>query len=654
MRSKLSLLLKFLGLFTIGIILLVGPEFLDDKSKQAVTDWLGEGYRWIIIGAICTAFLFHLLWTEGASFFGPANDKLPPEQILEAEIENTRKSLLQSYQARHDAKLAARYPINLQIQYSTEGTSEEKQVLLDNRTLDGRLVKGSILEIFDRFRGRLLIIGEPGAGKTTLLLELAEALLEREAGTLPIVINMITWRDRFRSVEEWLTELLPQIGFSKRLAGVLVRGKRILPLFDGLDEVAEDGRASCLAAITQYGVANEARFVICSRIAEYASTADAPVRGQVKIRPLSREQIIAQLKTLEVPESSGLLDAIKKDPLFAAAIESPVYLNTAQLLFAFHKTWDDFGFAATTVEERRNEIRQQFVHQLLNSAPYQKQDAVRWLCFLSDRMTQNRLIQFELSDLQYDWSRWTRLPLFVGRFLQGVVSALDTGIIVVLFTTSLFALLAGAMTMRYRATIAVPFVLVSLAMLLGMILVLGVVNGLVKALSEIHKNSSPTVETKDRSFLSIQHYFVFAINELRYPLLILVSLFGICLALDFELSEGVIFAAIGSLMFPLTKAFIMNRDKSPYTYLRPTSPYQRFTGSMRLFYFSIIQHFHLRHLLYRKGLLPWRLVNFLNSMTAHHLLESDGATWRFRHQIFMDYFLEHYREEAGHKVARKE
>lgn len=74
-------------------------------------------------------------------------------------------------------------------------------------------------------------------------------------------------------------------------------------------------------------------------------------------------------------------------------------------------------------------------------------------------------------------------------------------------------------------------------------------------------------------------------------------------------------------------------------------PYRRFIHSAWMFYFSILQHFHLRWLLYRKGLLPLRLVRFLNEATKYHILESDGGTWRFRHKILQDYFADQGREK---------
>ena len=73
-----------------------------------------------------------------------------------------------------------------------------------------------------------------------------------------------------------------------------------------------------------------------------------------------------------------------------------------------------------------------------------------------------------------------------------------------------------------------------------------------------------------------------------------------------------------------------------------THPYERFNASARVLHFSILQHKHLLYLLSKKGLLPYRLVSFLNDMETQHILESDGATWRFRHRLLQVYFAEKY------------
>ncbi|PHN01814.1 hypothetical protein CRP01_34815 [Flavilitoribacter nigricans DSM 23189 = NBRC 102662] len=63
---------------------------------------------------------------------------------------------------------------------------------------------------------------------------------------------------------------------------------------------------------------------------------------------------------------------------------------------------------------------------------------------------------------------------------------------------------------------------------------------------------------------------------------------------------------------------------------------------MWVFHFSILQHIHLRYLLYKKDLLPKKLVHFLKEATKQNILESDGGSWRFRHRIIQDHLAKHW------------
>jgi hypothetical protein len=129
----------------------------------------------------------------------------------------------------------------------------------------------SILDVFDQAEGQLLILGAPGAGKTTLLLELAQALLARAEGNerepIPVIINLSTWGKQERSLDEWLSfELYPAAGVSKPFAEILIKGRHLLLLLDGLDEVAEGKRADCIRAINDYCQEHgPLHMVVCSR-----------------------------------------------------------------------------------------------------------------------------------------------------------------------------------------------------------------------------------------------------------------------------------------------------------------------------------------------------------------------------------------------------
>ena len=314
MKSRLRPLLKFLVLLVLLGIVILSPELIGDDLAAKLEKHLGDYYYPVIIGLFVSAIIIYTLWSEGDKIFKKRKGKATIEEVTEDNIQKVRQGLLESYQDRLQSKLATRYPVNLELKYSLEGTTT-KAPLYDNKTIRSIKIKEELISLFNKHRGRLLIIGEPGAGKTTLLLQLAEQLLERGEQQIPIIINIATWRSRFSSLEAWFAELLPQMGFSRALAKQLMTENRMLPLFDGLDELAEENRQACLEAIGAYGKDQDARYVICSRIEEYVQTADAPVYCQIMVKPLIIEQIEEGLKEINSPETNGVLGAIKKDPL---------------------------------------------------------------------------------------------------------------------------------------------------------------------------------------------------------------------------------------------------------------------------------------------------------------------------------------------------
>jgi hypothetical protein len=335
-------ILKFIGLIVLIAIISLVPELIGGDLQELLQEKLGDKYKLIVIGTGVTALLLYTFWSEGNKIFN-RKAEVTPQKVTDDTLTEVRSHLLDSYENRLNSKLAYRYPINLSVEYSVEGTNE-KAVLYDNKAIEQTQVQGELFDLFNQHRGRLLIIGARGAGKTTLLLQLAIRLLKEEPEKIATIVDLSTWRDRFSSIEEWLSELLPQIGFSKALTKSLLAKHKLLLLFDGLDELKAEERDRCLKAIAEYGVQQQARYVICSRIDEYASAKDAPVYCQLKVQPLSLFQIRTGLQEADSPEAAGILDAIDKDELLAEAIKTPFYLNTVQLLFARSLVWENFGF----------------------------------------------------------------------------------------------------------------------------------------------------------------------------------------------------------------------------------------------------------------------------------------------------------------------
>lgn len=112
---------------------------------------------------------------------------------------------------------------------------------------------------------------------------------------------------------------------------------------------------------------------------------------------------------------------------------------------------------------------------------------------------------------------------------------------------------------------------------------------------------------------------------------------GLLVGLSLGLLVGLNIGVVSSLV-----KYIRTKHDS---FIQIDRPYQRFLASIRLLHFSILEHWLLRYQFYKKGLLPLQLVRFLNAMVEIHLIESDGATWRFRHRILQEYFAQEWEEK---------
>src|SRR5262249_31896334 len=140
----------------------------------------------------------------------------------------------------------------------------------------GHLPAGTrISQVYDAAEGELLILGAPGSGKTTLLLGLARDLLSRaeqdEHHPLPVVLNLSSWATKHQPLADWLVEELNRAYQVPRPLGqTWVETDQILPLLDGLDEVALKDRTACIETINTYRQEHGLLpLVICSRSADY-------------------------------------------------------------------------------------------------------------------------------------------------------------------------------------------------------------------------------------------------------------------------------------------------------------------------------------------------------------------------------------------------
>lgn len=181
-----------------------------------------------------------------------------------------------------------------------------------------------------RIRGALVVAGEPGSGKTTLLLELAEALLRRARDDVdrpvPVVVDLGSWR-RDDDFGEWLLRALAdRYRIGVRLGRAWLRERRLVPLFDGLDELTGADRAECLAWITAL---NLPQVVLCSAGDDHELL---PRYDVVHVEPLRRDQVLA-LITACGPRLDGLHEALDKNPDLWDEVRTPLAFGLLALAY---------------------------------------------------------------------------------------------------------------------------------------------------------------------------------------------------------------------------------------------------------------------------------------------------------------------------------
>ncbi|WP_326768656.1 hypothetical protein OG978_32700 [Streptomyces sp. NBC_01591] len=155
---------------------------------------------------------------------------------------------------------------------------------------------------------RLVILGIAGAGKSALALKIAESVIERRRSAssetdlpLPVIFPLAEWspaawngplqRQRkgrgSNSLERWMVWFIhqrcPEIrgitSYGANAAEQLIKTGRILPVFDGLDEVRAPERRAALSALKDK-FDDRLPLIICCRRKEYVRATRALARSE--------------------------------------------------------------------------------------------------------------------------------------------------------------------------------------------------------------------------------------------------------------------------------------------------------------------------------------------------------------------------------------
>lgn len=196
----------------------------------------------------------------------------------------------------------------------------------------------SLHEAFQKYGGRILLLGEPGTGKTTTLMAFARDMiakrLEDPNQPLPIIIPVATWDAEKRSpLAEWLAEAVPLL---KESLDHIIKNRRALFILDGLDElgaVREDSKTR-----EKYDprlrflevMPTSSQVVISCRVKEYHDIgAKMAVNGAVTLQPLDDLQLKQYLQNLPY-----LWDMLQEDDNLRQVARTPLLLSLFGYAFA--------------------------------------------------------------------------------------------------------------------------------------------------------------------------------------------------------------------------------------------------------------------------------------------------------------------------------
>jgi serine/threonine protein kinase/DNA polymerase III delta prime subunit len=280
-----------------------------------------------------------------------------------------------------------------------------------------------ITEVYDRAEGELLILGAPGSGKSTLLLELARDLLSRaeqdEQHPLLAVFNLSSWASQQQPLADWLVEELNSTyQVPRKLGQAWVEADQILPLLDGLDEVAPQDRTACIECINSYrGEHGFLPMVVCSRSADYLSQA-ARVRlgSAVAVQPLTDQQVGDYLA--RGGEALWALQvSLHQDAALRELTSTPLMLSILTLTYHDMPVEDLLrGGIAPTRQQIFAHYVQRMLRQRGTAMRYTAEQTRHWLAFLAQQLKQHNQTIFYIEHLQPGWLTGERMHRIYDRW----------------------------------------------------------------------------------------------------------------------------------------------------------------------------------------------------------------------------------------------
>ena len=240
-----------------------------------------------------------------------------------------------------------------------------------------------------------------------------------------------------------ITEMERQYRVPQAIGRLWVSRSAVLPLLDGLDEVEEEAREECVAAINRYRkrIWGGAPVVVCSRKSEYSDlTARLRFDAAIEVKPLTDQQVDEYVTRLG--EQGGRLTAVlAENEQLREMAHTPLWLDVMSVASG------DRNLSTLPRAEIRNGVFNAYIKRVLleHRRPIQEwspAQCLRWLRWIAQQLKQTEQTLFRLEEMQPNWLNGELEQKRYRRWLQGT-GALVFGLALAVSLGVLFGLLRG-------------------------------------------------------------------------------------------------------------------------------------------------------------------------------------------------------------------
>lgn len=326
---------------------------------------------------------------------------------------------------------------------------------------------------------RLVALGDGGTGKTTLAVLLLLAMLNDPvpAEPIPVVMPLASWEPHREHIHTWLSRRLeddyPGLRrYGKIMIQRIVAERRIMPVLDGLDEIAPPLQSAALMALNRSLTIDDPLIVTCRTEAySYAVRSGDVLRASavVQAQPVSPDAIAEYLHSCTPPHRTqpwttvfGQIKSWPNSPA-AQALTTPLMVSLARTIYTYSSAPPTELLDTNRFPNRyalENFLLDSLLPTLYNNAPqppiperkpaigksYDTSEAAKWHAFLANHLYLLNTRDFAWWRLKHavpavvfgflGWMSYTLLMLVVGLTLTYSEPTTNTYIILAVYGAS--------------------------------------------------------------------------------------------------------------------------------------------------------------------------------------------------------------------------